>query len=36
MDFEATRKLPDGDYEVLANGERTKVMRQGGYFLARS
>ena len=36
MDSEATRRLPDGDYEVLANGERIKVLRKGGYFLARS
>ena len=36
MDSEATRRLPDGDYEVLANGERIKVQRKGGYFLARS
>jgi hypothetical protein len=36
MDSEATRRLPDGDYEVLANGERIKVARKGGYFLARS
>ena len=35
MDSEATRRLPDGDYEVLANGERIKVLRKGGYFLAR-
>jgi hypothetical protein len=36
MDSEATRRLSDGDYEVLANGERIKVRRKGGYFLARS
>ena len=36
MDSEATRRLPDGDYEVLANGERIKVLRKAGYFLARS
>jgi hypothetical protein len=36
MDSEATRRLPDGDYEVLANGERIKVRRKGEYFLARS
>jgi hypothetical protein len=36
MDSEATRRLPDGDYEVLANGERIKVQRKSGYFLARS
>ena len=36
MDSEATRRLPDGEYEVLANGERIKVLRKGGYFLARS
>jgi hypothetical protein len=36
MDSEATRRLPDGDYEVLANGERIKVSRKGEYFLARS
>ena len=36
MDSEATRRLPDGDYEVLANEERIKVQRKSGYFLARS
>jgi hypothetical protein len=36
MDSEATRRLPDGDYDVLANGERIKVLRKSGYFLARS
>jgi hypothetical protein len=36
MDSEATRRLPDGDYEVLANGERLKLQRKSGYFLARS
>ena len=36
MDSEATRRLPDDDYEVLVNGERIKVLRKGGYFLARS
>jgi hypothetical protein len=36
MDSEATRRLPDGDYEVLVNSERIKVLRKGGYFLARS
>jgi hypothetical protein len=35
MDSEATRRLPDGDYDVLANSERIKVLRKGGYFLAR-
>jgi hypothetical protein len=35
MDSEATRRLPDGDYEVLANGERIKVRRKDGYFLTR-
>jgi hypothetical protein len=36
MDSEATRRLPDDDYEVLVNGERIKVQRKGGYFLVRS
>ena len=36
MDSEATRRLPDDDYEVLVNGERLKVQRKSGYFLARS
>jgi hypothetical protein len=36
MDSEATRRLPDDDYEVLVNGERIQVKRKGGYFLARS
>jgi hypothetical protein len=36
MDSEGTRRLPDGDYEVLVNSERIKVLRKGGYFLARS
>jgi len=36
MDSEATRRLPDGNYEVLANGEHIRVLRKGGYFLARS
>jgi hypothetical protein len=35
MDSEATRRLPDGDYEVLVNGERIQVKRKGGYFLAQ-
>jgi hypothetical protein len=35
MDSEATRRLRDDDYEVLVNGERLKVRRKGGYFLAR-
>jgi hypothetical protein len=36
MDSEATRRLPNSDYEVLVNGERIKVQRKGEYFLARS
>jgi hypothetical protein len=36
MDSEATRRLPDGDYEVLVNSERIRVKRKGAYFLARS
>jgi hypothetical protein len=35
MDSEATRRLPEGDYEVLVNAERIRVQRKGGYFLAR-
>jgi hypothetical protein len=29
-------ELGGGDYEVLANGERIKVQRKNGQFLARS
>ena len=32
MDSEATKRLPDGDYEVLANGERVKVYAKGRIF----
>ena len=30
----ATDRLPDGDYELLANGERTRFLLNGGRFLS--
>jgi hypothetical protein len=35
MESSETAKLPDGDYEVLANGEIKKVRRTAGRFVAR-
>jgi hypothetical protein len=35
MESNETAKLPDGDYEVLANGEIHKVRRTAGRFVAR-
>ena len=36
MDSDATDRLPDGDYELWANGERTRFRRNSGRFLSRS
>jgi hypothetical protein len=36
MDSDATDRLPDGDYELVANGERTRFRRNGGRFLSRA
>jgi hypothetical protein len=35
IDSDGVRGLPDGDYELLANGERINVRRKSGSFLAR-
>lgn len=35
MDSAATVKLPDGDYEVLANGEKIRCKLARGRFLWR-
>ena len=31
----ATDRLPDGDYELFANGERTRFLLNSGRFLSR-
>jgi hypothetical protein len=35
MESDATDRLADGDYELVANGERTRFRRNGGRFLSR-
>jgi hypothetical protein len=35
MESDATDKLPDGDYDLLANGERIRFRRNDGRFLTR-
>jgi hypothetical protein len=35
MDSDATDRLPDGDYELMANGDRTRFRRNAGRFLSR-
>jgi hypothetical protein len=35
MDSEATDRLPDGGYELLANSESTRFRRNSGRFLSR-
>jgi len=32
---DATDRLPDGDYELRSNGERTQFRRNAGRFLSR-
>jgi hypothetical protein len=35
IESDVTDRLPDGDYELLANGERTRFKRDSGRFLSR-
>jgi len=35
MDTDVTDRLPDGEYEMLANGARSRFRRNGGRFLSR-
>jgi hypothetical protein len=35
MDSDVTDRLLDGNYELLANGERTRFRRNAGRFLSR-
>jgi hypothetical protein len=35
MDSDVTDRLPDGDYELLVNGQRIRLRRNGGRFLGR-
>ena len=35
MESDVTDKLPDGDYDLLANGERIRFRRSGERFLSR-
>ena len=35
IESDVTDRLPDGDYELLANGERTRFTRNSGRFLSR-
>jgi hypothetical protein len=35
VDSDATDRLPDGNYELWANGERTRLTRNSGRFLSR-
>jgi hypothetical protein len=35
IDSDATDRLPDGDYELLANSESTRFRRNSGRFLSR-
>jgi hypothetical protein len=35
MNSHLTDNLPDGDYEVLVNGERIRVKHQDGHFVGR-
>jgi hypothetical protein len=35
VDSDATDRLPDGNYDLLANGERTRLRRHSGRFLSR-
>jgi hypothetical protein len=36
VDSDATDRLPDGDYELWANGESIRFRRNSGRFLHRS
>jgi hypothetical protein len=36
MGCDATDRLPDGDYELWANGERTRFRRNSGRFLSQA
>jgi hypothetical protein len=36
IDSDVTDRLPDGEYEMLANGERSKFRRNNGRFLSRA
>ena len=36
MESDATDQLPDGNYDLLANGERIRFRRSDGRFLSRS
>jgi hypothetical protein len=35
MESDVTDKLPDGNYDLLANGERIRFRRSGERFLSR-
>jgi hypothetical protein len=35
MNSHLTDNLPDGDYEVLVNGERIRVKHEDGHFVER-